>query len=217
MASTASMVTGPRAGSRLPKAIALAVILLVAASFVLKYVFHYLLSFVPATLGDYWPLRLWFAMHICGGTVALLSGPWQFSSRLRKRYLKVHRITGRVYLIAICCGATGAFGMVSTLQGRPLGWMVGLATLAVAWLLTSGTAYYAILKRQIQVHREWMVRSYIVTFAFASFRMLNDFGPLSRVEPENERSTAILWTCWVVPLLVAEVWFALRRVKQAAH
>ena len=36
------------------------------------------------------PLRL----HIAGGMGALLAGPWQFSTKLRSRYLNLHRWLG---------------------------------------------------------------------------------------------------------------------------
>src|SRR5271154_2688873 len=37
--------------------------------------------------------------HTLAGVLALLIGPIQFSSRFRQRYLKFHRILGRIYVI----------------------------------------------------------------------------------------------------------------------
>jgi uncharacterized membrane protein len=144
--------------------------------------------------------------------VALLMGPWQFSRRLRQRYLRLHRVMGRVYLIAIVCGATAAsYLAVTTTDGRS--WAFGLIGLVLAWLTTAGMAYYAIRQRQIQVHQEWMVRSYVVTFAFVTFRFLNDVPLFSHLGPPNERAINYIWACWVLPLLVAEVTMQLRRMR----
>ena len=43
--------------------------------------------------------------HAICGTFALLAGPLQFSSRLRQRHLKLHRVVGRRYFISVIIGA----------------------------------------------------------------------------------------------------------------
>ena len=35
------------------------------------------------------------------------------------------------------------------------------------------------------LHKEWMIRAYVVTFAFVTFRILSDYGPTSRLQPET--------------------------------
>ena len=49
--------------------------------------------------------------HAIAGTVAFIAGPLQFSSRLRARHLKLHRILGRVYVFSVLSAATFAFFM----------------------------------------------------------------------------------------------------------
>ncbi len=223
MASSVSLATAPRSKSTLPKTIVLTTALIVALCFALKYVFRYYLNYNEAAFTDpvkgaanYWQMRAWLLLHISSGMVALLSGPFQFSSRLRKRYLAAHRITGRVYLIAVLCGATASLRLAI---GTTFGWAwgVGVGALAVAWLTTSGMAYYAVRRRQFQIHREWMVRSYVVTFAFVTFRLLNDMGPISQLQPAGDRANMIIWACWSLPLLAAEVWMQLLRMRQPAR
>ena len=46
--------------------------------------------------------------------VAVLTGPWQFSRRLRQRSLGFHRVLGRVYLIAVVCGSLASFRLAFT-------------------------------------------------------------------------------------------------------
>jgi hypothetical protein len=58
-----------------------------------------------------------------------------------------------------------------------------------------------------------MVRTYVVTFAFVTFRLLNDYGPTSRLQPDNDRAVTMGWVSWVIPLLVAEVILQLRRMR----
>ena len=86
---------------------------------------------------------------------------------------------------------------------QPRDWAVSLFMLAFAWWLTVGMAYAAIRRRRIEAHKEWMVRSYVVTFAFVTFRYLE---PLSVWDPlGGARGSTVLWLSWVFPLLIAEV------------
>src|SRR5271165_2052656 len=43
--------------------------------------------------------------HTLSGVIALLAGAAQFSSRLRRRHLKFHRVLGRVYVFSVLIGA----------------------------------------------------------------------------------------------------------------
>ena len=42
------------------------------------------------------------------------------------------------------------------------------------------------------VHKESMVRAYVVTFAFVTFRLLNDYGPTSHLQPDSDRIVTIV-------------------------
>ena len=204
---------------RTTKILASTAILAVAIGFVLKYVFRYNLHYNQAAFTDpmrgaanYWTMRGWLLMQMTGGMVALLTGPWQFWTGFRARYARLHRWTGRIFLAAVVVGCVGAYRMaIATTFGWAFGFsLLGLAT---AWFTTAAMAYYAILKRRIQIHKEWMVRAYVVTFAFVTFRVLNDYGPTSHLQPDNDRAITIGWACWVLPLLVTEVILQLRRMR----
>ena len=106
--------------------------------------------------------------HTLCGVIALLAGPVQFSSRLRERHLKFHRLLGRGYVISVFIGAlTG----VALSAGRP--GMPGTSMQAAAWIVCTTAAVITARNRQIAQHRQWMVRSYAVTFTFVSSRVLN--------------------------------------------
>ena len=198
------------------KGLAWAVTVSLAVGFVAKYVFHYYLNYNAASFGPYWPRRAGLLLHITGGMTALLTGPFQFWTGLRRRHMKVHRWTGRLFLIGILIASAGAFYLVATTTD---GWPFGFAlfVLALAWLTTSGMAYHAIRKGQVEIHKEWMIRAYVVTFAFVTFRVLNDFGPTSHILPVQARLAAYAWVSWVVPLLATEVILQLKHMRRAAR
>jgi uncharacterized membrane protein len=106
--------------------------------------------------------------HTLCGVLALLAGPLQFSSRLRTRYLKFHRVLGRVYVVSVFIGA---FTGIALATGRP--GLPGTSMQAAAWMVCTTAAIITARNRHIVQHRQWMARSYAVTFTFVSSRVLN--------------------------------------------
>jgi uncharacterized membrane protein YozB (DUF420 family) len=192
------------------------VVIGLAVAFVGKYVFHYYLNYseagFTAASPKYWIFRWWLLLHISGGTLALLCGPWQFWTGFRARYLNVHRWMGRLFLLGVVMGSIGAFRMsVDSAFGWAFG--VSLFVLATAWLTSAAMAYYAIRRRRVDVHKDWMLRAYIITFGFVMFRILDEYSPLAHLQPATDRIVIVAWLCWTVPLLISEVTMQLRRMR----
>ena len=106
--------------------------------------------------------------HTLSGMIALLAGPLQFSSRIRERYLKFHRVLGRFYVVSVF---VGSFTGIALAAGRP--GLPGTSMQAAAWMVCTAAAVITARNRQIVQHRQWMARSYAVTFTFVSSRVLN--------------------------------------------
>src|SRR6202453_4628231 len=106
--------------------------------------------------------------HTLSGVIALLSGPIQFSSRFRQRHLKFHRVLGRIYVVSVFIGAATGVALATGRPGFP-----GTSMQAAAWIVCTTAAFLTARNRQIIQHRQWMVRSYAVTFTFLSSRVLN--------------------------------------------
>src|SRR6202453_3291070 len=106
--------------------------------------------------------------HTLAGIFALLIGPINFSSRIRERHLKLHRTLGLVYVASVF---VGSFTGIALAAGRP--GLPGTSMQATAWMVCTTAAFLAARNRQIVAHRQWMARSYAVTFTFVSSRVLN--------------------------------------------
>jgi uncharacterized membrane protein len=106
--------------------------------------------------------------HTLSGVMALLIGPLQFSSRFRQRHLKIHRVLGRIYVVSVFIGS---FTGIALAAGRP--GLPGTSMQAAAWMVCTTAAFVTARNRQIAAHRQWMARSYAVTFTFVSSRVLN--------------------------------------------
>jgi hypothetical protein len=142
-------------------------------------------------------------MHLGGGVIALLVGPGQLWLGLSNRKIDVHRKLGLVYMGAIAVSVTAAFYLATH---TALGWVfgAGLMGLAIAWIITTGLAFVAVGRGLLQQHREWMIRSYVVTFGFVFFRIFAGVMQATGVGNLQEQLTAASWFCWAAPLLVTE-------------
>jgi uncharacterized membrane protein len=152
--------------------------------------------------------------HIAGASVALLLGPFQFSTRLRTRRTAVHRWLGRTYLIGVAMGGLAGLYMAFFAYGGSLARM-GFAALALGWLYTGVQGYGAIRSRAIDEHRAWMIRNFALTFAAVTLRMYLPLSDLFGI-PFDLAYPAIAWLCWVPNLLVAERVFNAQAGKRAA-
>jgi len=159
----------------------------------------------------YWPRRGWLLIHIFSGLVALLSGPVQLWLGLHKVKMAVHRKLGMLYMAGVTVGSVGAVGLAfQTHAGLIFG--SGLFALALAWIATTSFAYIAIRKGFVEQHREWTIRSYVVTFAFVTFRA-GQVGMIGWGVPLLTTIGVMAWACWAVPLLVTELVIQGRKLR----
>lgn len=153
-------------------------------------------------LDIYWNIA--FYGHILFGGLALLIGWVQFSKNLRNANLARHRIIGKIYVIAAIiggiCGVYLAFfatgGLITS---------IGFICLGLLWLYTTLKAYFAIQKRDIQLHEGLMIYSYAACFAAVTLRIwlpllsltVGDFVVAYRI---------VAWLCWVPNIIFAFFW-----------
>ena len=137
--------------------------------------------------------------------------PCGYGSGITDRRPVVHRRLGTIYLAAVGVSSVAAFYLAfHTDLGVVFG--SGLTGLAIAWLVTSGLAYTAIRRHLYEQHKEWMIRSYVVTTAFVTFRVLFLVLEAAGVGTLNERLTIASWFCWAIPLLATEAWLQGKKI-----
>lgn len=147
------------------------------------------------------------ALHLGASAVAMLTGPVQFSTRLRSRAIGWHRWLGRIYVVGVCLGGGAGFALAFRSMGG-LTAHLGFGFLAVCWLFATAAAWWRIRAGDRHAHRIWMIRSYALTLAAVSLRI---YLPLSQVAglPFEPVYQAVAWVCWVPNLVIAE-WLVVR-------
>jgi uncharacterized membrane protein len=171
-----------------------------AARFWLHDAFPYFADYTEGAYRRYWPNRVPLLVHILGGTAALFAGPFQLWSGPTGRLRRPHRWLGYVYVLGIAISATASFQLVFHTNAD---FGLALAVLAVAWWATILMALVAVRNRRIDAHREWMIRSYIITFSFVSYRFLVGLSMFTGLGAS--RHATVLWLSWVVPLMLFEL------------
>jgi Predicted membrane protein (DUF2306) len=172
----------------------------IAAGFYVGDILHFVLDYSEPSFGRLWPNRGWLLVHVVGGTAALFCGPFQLWSGLRRRHLSIHRWTGRFYVGGVLIGGVAAFYL--SLFVEPRNFAVALFFLGVAWWVTVGAAVIAIKQHRIEAHKTWMIRGYVVTFAFVTFRWWLNWPFWSALG--SDRLAVVAWLSWTVPLLLTE-------------
>jgi hypothetical protein len=183
----------------------------VGAVFVIGFVLPYL-SWNEQQFGLYWPKRGWLLLHIIGGMVGLLTGPFILWLGMKRQRMTLHRRLGKAYVVSMGLSSIAALYMSAHTD---LGWVfgMGLAGLAIAWLITTSLALLSIRRRIVAQHQEWMIRSYVVTFGFVSFRICVGILQVAGIGTVPERLTAASWFCWAFPLLITEAVLQGRKIR----
>jgi hypothetical protein len=146
-------------------------------------------------------------LHIVPGALFMISGPVQFMPRIRLRHIQFHRWSGRVFIIAAY--TIGITSIVLSLIKRPIGGTneaVASIFFSIFFLVCISLSLHCILKKQVLLHREWMIRAFSVGLAISTVRLITVLAFICfKVPPQNFLGTAF-WMGFTLHAVVAEVW-----------
>lgn len=150
-------------------------------------------------------------IHVFGAAIALLLSPLQLSSVIRKKYIAIHRWSGRLYLLAgVVLGGVSGLYIAQFAFGGFLS-RSGFSVLALLWMATAVMAIAAIRRKDIRRHREWMIRNVALTFAAVTLRIYLGLFFAAGVAFDTFYPW-LGWMCWVPNILIVE--YFLRREKR---
>jgi hypothetical protein len=143
-------------------------------------------------------------IHAVFGASALALGPVQFWSRVRSAKPRVH--LGMGYAYVVCCLLAGVTGVVLAF-GSTAGPMAaaGFVGLGVVWIAATAHGLSLAARKRPAAHREWMIRSYALTFSAVTLRLYLPLPLLFGLD-FVEGYRAISFLCWVPNLLAAELY-----------
>ena len=126
-----------------------------------------------------------------------------------RRWRRWHKVIGYSYFGGGALGAVVALILSIRLNHTPLSLGVATATLAVVWLAFAAMALRAAVNNRFESHREWVVRSYVVSWTFVECRIAQEFRGFDYLGDEG--LTAGIWLYWIAPVLMCEIALQWRR------
>ncbi|WP_262693706.1 DUF2306 domain-containing protein [Kordiimonas aquimaris] len=168
--------------------------------------------------------NLAIAAHVLIAIIIIGSGPLQFIPHIRNRFPRFHRYVGRVYIVMASITSIAGLYIVWT-RGVPGGLVGHLAISldAVLILAFGGLAINFATKRQIDRHRRWAMRLFMVVSAVWFFRIGLMFWFITTggigINPETFEGpflTFMYFGQMAIPLLILEAYFLAQRSKNNA-
>ena len=161
----------------------------------------------------------WFAghraltlVHVGFGTIFLALAPFQFSTRLRTRHLRLHRWSGRILLVAAVPTVISGFAFAAL---SPFGGTSAIGFFGSVFVVSMFRGLAAIRRGDQLRHREWMLRMVSVGAGIAAVRVIGlplmvvtGLGPLALLG-------ASFWLGMGAALLTAELWIRWTRIRTA--
>jgi uncharacterized membrane protein len=149
------------------------------------------------------PFQLWLLPHGLAAACALFLGPLQFSERLRRKYLTVHKTCGYLYIAGCYVGAP--LGLYIQWMEEKLGTYsrsFTIATLmdAAIWIFATTMALIMIRTKRMQQHRQWMIRSFACALIFLEVRTILVF-----FRPPEPAVEMVVWACVAAAFPIADL------------
>lgn len=148
----------------------------------------------------------WFA-HALAGAAFGISGPVQFVRALRHRFGRLHRVCGRVFVLSgVVLGFSGLSLLAQLTSERTPIADIARGIFGLALLIALAVATTAILQRNVQRHRAWMIRAYAIGMGFGTVSLV--FFPIYLVTgtpPTGLAADMLFVGLWMLTIAFAEV------------
>jgi len=152
----------------------------------------------------YW--RISFYIHVFTSCLVLVAGFTQFNPWLLRRYPRIHRRMGWIYLVTVVGISGPASFMMAWHANGGLPARTSFTLLSFLWVVFTCYAGWMAMRRRFAAHGAFMFRSYALTLSAITLRLYTYFSvylPLYASPRDIYITTA--WLSWVPNLIIAEM------------
>ena len=178
MASAAHPVTGTVPRPRSQKKLWGFVAFFVATAFVTFMKNREIFNPASDIARHFAPATVFLIPHAFFASIALVMGAFQFSNRLRAKYLKAHRTMGYIYVVCVFIGAPVAIPLAVKIATPSL--VAASVVQTFGWVVCTAIALYCVRNGNVQQHRRWMLRGYPFAVIFTVARLIIPIPPILR-------------------------------------
>jgi uncharacterized membrane protein len=154
------------------------------------------------------PVRWYLVPHAFFGGLAMLLGAFQFSNRLRARYLTMHRTMGYLYVAGVFISAPLGFPIAMRVDSLSLA--AASAVQALGWMVTTAIALFCVRRGNIAQHRRWMMRSYPFAMVFTVARIIIPIPPILKMGLTGIEM--VVWTTIALAALLPNIFLDWRAI-----
>jgi len=174
--------------------------------YVMQHNERFLIDSADPVWDHYQSFKWWLLPHGLAGACALLLAPMQFSDRLRRRFTRMHRVVGRIYVASVFFVVAPFGTYIQYFQERmgvPRSFTIATAVDAILLMSTAAIGFAFILKGKVHQHRQWMTRSYAVALVFFEVRLIS--GVFRLDDKGNAVAELVVWICVALAIPLADV------------
>jgi hypothetical protein len=161
---------------------------------------------VPSHAGFRWYFPL-LGVHMVAGFVAWVTAVIQLWPWVRRNHPVVHRVSGRIYVLAAVCGGTAALMIV---RFAPPAGILGAVVSTSAWMVTTLIGFVLAVRGKYALHRVFMLYSF-ATFMAPQWGLL--FWEIAQRTPwianpqfQDYVFQTNRWVAWLINLMIVQWW-----------
>lgn len=142
--------------------------------------------------------------HMIASAVPMAFVPFQISNKFRARFPRLHINMGRAAIAGVFLGGFSLFALVPYMD-IPIWGRAGFFISGLLWVTTGGIGLYFILKRNIRLHRWWMMITATIIFGAVTQRLALPIW-IGFGFPFKEAYSLSAWSAWSVNLMLFFAW-----------
>jgi hypothetical protein len=150
--------------------------------------------------------RISFYVHVFVSTIVLVAGLLQCSMYLLRRYPRLHRYSGKIYVVTVLFFSGPAGLVMSFYANGGLPARISFVLLSLLWLGTTYAGWRYALQRRWKDHGQMMLRSYALALSALTLRLYAYLIATLHIPLHPVAAyVSISWLSWTLNLLVVEI------------
>jgi len=146
-----------------------------------------------------------FYIHIISSWFVMLAGIIQFIPFVLKNFPVIHHTSGKIYVLLVLFLAAPSGLVLAVYANGGLSTKVGFTFQCIIWWFVTFIAWQEIRNRNWLLHTQSMIRSYAITLAAMSLRVLSYVMIYNFGTKPIETYLTVTWLSWVGNLFIAEI------------
>jgi Predicted membrane protein (DUF2306) len=145
-----------------------------------------------------------FYIHVYSAIFVLLAGFTQFNSSILKKYSKIHKQIGKLYVYIVLFFAAPSGLYIGVYANGGLFSQISFCALAILWFVFTLNGIIFVHKKEIEKHQQFMLRSFALAFSAITLRFWKVILVYLFQPSPMDLYQIIAWLGWIPNFLIIE-------------